>query len=274
MYWNPDTFGTTDPPLPYNFIALVGHGELRVVCIPMPVEIVRNFLPYEMELGAQNVTPPGTHPVIFFFYDMYDAHMTIPTLLPNLTYHEQILGVPFTYVKAGYASIDKVGPCFFMPQLYLNDYLATIGGRMYWGFAKNLARVDVNANSYLVSSLEGEAILKLEFGLSGPSKPAHEWPLIGPMQAIMTQPIVSQLPMALGPFVACSNFDKDWTTATVQPLKTVVNIYKSYVQGLPTGRYPAVGASATIAHSTTGSFVMKTEWRQGLIYPCCLAKSP
>jgi hypothetical protein len=70
----------------------------------------------------------------------------------------------------------------------------------------------------------------------------------------------------VGPFFACSNFDKKWDVALVRPLTTVVQIDRSFVSALPCGRFAAQG----IDRSSLGSYEVRTRWRQSLLYPCAL----
>ena len=138
-----------EPTFPYNAINLVGSGIMRVVTIALPREEVRSLLPHGLELGRQDLTGPDEHPVVFHFQEMIRAHMTIPNLLPNLTYHEQVIGVPFTHVSPGLSG-PRSGPFFYMPNLYLDDAIATMGGRFLWGFAKQMASARVTERSWAV----------------------------------------------------------------------------------------------------------------------------
>jgi len=79
-----------------------------------------------MELGEQDVTEPGTHPVVLFFHDMFQLHTSVPSLLPNLTYREHSVNVPFVHVPAGGMNIPSPGPYQFMPTLYLDSFLAEL----------------------------------------------------------------------------------------------------------------------------------------------------
>src|SRR5262249_10079500 len=129
---------------PLVSVQFVGSGLMRGVTLVLPTPRVQALLPPGMRLREQHLTPRGTHPLILFFYQMFQAHLTIPNLLPELTYCEQIVGVPFTDVTGAPPNPVPGGPFFFMPHLLLSDYLATVGGRLFWGFAKNLARVTVD----------------------------------------------------------------------------------------------------------------------------------
>jgi hypothetical protein len=63
---------------PLAAINLNGNGTMRGVTLALPTDRVRDFLPAGMDLGKQQVTPAGTHPVILFFHDMFRAQMSIP----------------------------------------------------------------------------------------------------------------------------------------------------------------------------------------------------
>ena len=88
-----------NPSNPFAAVNLHGDGTMRGVTVALPRDRVSDFLPAGMKLGEQSVSPPGTHPVILFFHDMFRAQMSIPTLLPNMTYREHSVGVPFTYIS-------------------------------------------------------------------------------------------------------------------------------------------------------------------------------
>jgi hypothetical protein len=257
---------STRPPLPYGFINLVGDGHLRGTTLVLPTERVRHMLPHGLDLGEQQLTPKGTHPVVIFFYDMYRAHMTVPTLLPNMTYHENIVGIPFAYTTPGFLEPYYAGPFFFMPRLNLDNYLATVGGILWWGFAKHLSKITTTEDSYAVATLGGDPLISLDIKQKGELKPVDGYPYFEPMRQIMDQPIVSQLPVGMGPLFACSNFDKKWDTALVRPLSTEVQIDQCFVSALPTGRFAAEGIDA----DPLGSFEVQSRWRQSLIYPCAM----
>ena len=86
---------------PFPMLNLNGYGTQRGVTLALPTEKVLDLLPAGLELGPQTVSPKGTHPVILFFHDMFRAHMSFPSLLPNLTYREHSVGVPFSYISPG-----------------------------------------------------------------------------------------------------------------------------------------------------------------------------
>src|SRR4051812_44491898 len=119
-------------PNPFNVVNLHGQGTMRGVTLSLPTYAVRNLLPAGLELGPQNVTPAGTHPVVMFYQDLFRGQMSIPTLLPSLTYFEHTVGIPYSYMSRDSITPGHPGPYYFMPRLLLNNILATIGGVFFW----------------------------------------------------------------------------------------------------------------------------------------------
>ncbi len=256
------------PPSPYNDVRLIGDGVIRGATLVLPTQTVQDLLPHGLVLGPQTLTPPGTHPVVLFFNDLFRAHMNIPTLLPNMTYHEQVVGVPFAYVTRSIAGPS--GPFFFMPQLWLDNVLATLGGLLFWGFAKRLARFTVTADRYAAVDESGRPLISLDFEPVGEPAPLSQFPLFEPLRQLMDQPLVSQLPAAMGPLFACSDFAKNWHTARVRPLRSAVHIARAFVPGLPCGRFPETDLHPGIDESPFGAYEIHSQWSQGLIYPCAI----
>jgi hypothetical protein len=60
------------------------------------------------------------------------------------------------------------------------------------------------------------------------------------------QPLISQVPLGVGPFFAASDFVKDWRAATMRPLQTSVEVDVQYTLGYSPGRYPARGTTPGI----------------------------
>ncbi len=256
------------PPSPYNDVRLIGDGVMRGATLVLPTQSVQDLLPHGLTLGPQTLTPPGTHPVVLFFHDLFRAHMSIPTLLPSMTYREQVVGIPFAHVTRAFTGPS--GPFFFMPRLWLDNFLATAGGLLWWGFAKKLARITVTADRYSVATESGHPLIALDFEQVGEPLPLSHFPHFEPLRELMDQPLVSQLPAAMGPLFACSDFAKNWRTARVRPLRTAVQIDTAFVTGLPCGRFPETDLHPGIDESPFGGYEIHTQWSQGLIYPPAL----
>jgi hypothetical protein len=254
-------------PLPFGGIQLTGTALMRGVSLVLPTRAVMSILPHGMMLRPCPWTPHGTHPVILFFYDIFRAHMTVPTLLPNMTYHEQIVGVPFVDVCGTFPNLVPGGPFFFMPQLLLTNELAMLGGRMWWGFAKNLARIIVTHNRYEVYSLQDRPIVAIDFEPTTDYAPVCHYPYFEVIRPALDQPLVSQVPLGVGPYFVGSRFQRYWATASMRGISTITYIAQEFVPGLPTMRYPHQGRAAGINECPLGSYEFSTSWSQSLIYP-------
>src|SRR5262249_54104642 len=101
-------------------VNLVGDGVIYGSVGAVATDVVRGMLPPAIELLDHPLTPAGTHPVAHFFQKMIGTHMTVPTVLPILDYHEHITGIPFTAPRGA----PRSGPCLFIPRLNLDDAVA------------------------------------------------------------------------------------------------------------------------------------------------------
>lgn len=193
--------------------------------------------------------------------------MTIPTRLPPMTYHEHVIGVPDVLVNQGDGWGHSAGPFFFMPRLLLNNLWAMLGGLVYWGYPKRLARIAVTGDHFAVSDLSGAPQLALDFEGHGDLLPIDHFPHFAPLRAAMDQPMLTALPPGMGPIAICSRFDKHWPTVGLRPLSTAVTIEQAFLPGLPCGRFPGHGCSAGIDVSSLGSYELRAHCRQTVPYP-------
>lgn len=256
---------------PFASVNLHGDALMRGVTLALPTATVRNLIPAGLDLLPQDVTPAGTHPVILLYHDLFRAQMSIPTLLPSLTYREHSVGIPFTCVVGGATALPAPGPYYYMPILFLDNLWATLGGRLYWGYPKDLAAIELEAQRFSVRSLDGRPLTSLLWndGVNDdrPFQPARQAQFFQPSLAMTSQPLITQVPFGAGPFFVLSDFDKDWDFASVRPLHTAVEITSAYVTGLDCGRYPREGWSDGIDTSIMGSYELRARWRISLPYP-------
>jgi hypothetical protein len=261
---------------PFGHINLHGDSAMRGVTLALPTDVVRNFLPAGLVLGAQSVTPPGTHPVVLLFNDLFRARMSFPTLLPNLTYHEHSFGVPFAYLSGESLVPGKPGPYYFMPRLYLDSFWAILGGVAFWGFAKELASFTVTADRYTIASNSGQRLTSLAWTPvpGGEFRPCAEYEQFEPVRRMLAQPLISMAPASMGPFFVLSDFDKAWDVAIVKPLQTELEVDVAYVLGYSAGRYPASGHYPGIDSSPLGSYELRAPWRLTLPYPPLFSVGP
>ena len=246
---------------PFNALHLSGTGTFRYATLPLPTAIVRRFLPNGLELGPQPMTPPGTHPVLMGFHDMFRLHTTMPSLLPSMTYHEHSVGIPYCCVAAEGGTVSDPGPYFFMPAVLLDHVLATIGGLLFWGYAKQLATIGNGDGRYTVARVNGQPVLSCSYEPVGVPRPIVEYPGFELQRQALSQPVISLVPVALGPFFALTGFPKRWDVAMLRPLATVTEIFTDYLIGFPSGRYPSSGRSTGIDASVMGSYEFQAPWQ-------------
>lgn len=263
------------PSSPFNVVNLYGSGCLRGVTVAMPTAQVQRLLPKGLELGPQTVTPPGTHPVILSFNSMFNAVMSVPTLLPELTYQEFTVGVPFTTLRPGplgramgtmlgRGQNQPMGPYYYMPRLFLDSVLATLGGLVFWGFAKKLARFKLTEGRYAIDAENGAPQISLDWEAQGQPQPLAAYPHFNPVREMLDQSVISQMPAAFGPIFVLTQFNKDWSQAKLRPLRTSVRIDSEFLPGLSPGLIPMQGQTEGIDASVLGSYEVTAPWILGL----------
>jgi hypothetical protein len=151
---------------PYLF-GFVGNGLTRGIALALPSSKVRNLLPAGLELGNQNVSPRGTHPLVFLCHDFSECQFSFPNPMRSMNFHEQTVGIPFTFIPEGACAPAARGPYYFMPKLYLDDLWVWMNGTYWWGFNKEIAIIDENSSRYTVTSTNGPRLLTLEWSIRG-----------------------------------------------------------------------------------------------------------
>ena len=252
---------------PFDLFNLRGRSTMRNVTLALPIAEVQKFLPAGLELGPQKMTDAGRHPVILSFNDVYDLRPAFPTFLPGLTYHEHVVGIPYCHVKRGVGTADSPGPYYFMPTLLLDDVLATLGGVVFWGYPKRLARITESGNAYQVQRRGGEPLVSLALDVSGDFQPVGGFAKFTLQREALSQPLIGMMPLSVGPCFVVADFPKRWSDATARPLKTVTVVETSYVTGLSKARHPAKGKGPGIDQSVIGSYELDTHWSMSMPYP-------
>ena len=251
---------------PFNFSG--GFGHMRGVTLALPSDRVRNLLPSGLELGDQSLTSPGTHPVVLYFHDMFQAGFSIP-ITASQNYHEYSMNIPFVYLSRSLLMPGCYGPYQFMVKLYLDNFGATVLGLACFGFAKEMASIQVTTDRYTITSLTGQRFMSLtwkEEDERGGFQPVALCANFQPIRQMVSQPLISSVPFSVGPFFAVSDFDKNWDVATVRPLRTIVEVELSSLPGYDSGRYPSTGWSPGIDESVLGSYELRVPWRLSFPY--------
>jgi hypothetical protein len=245
---------------------LSGDSTMRGVLLSREIACVQDLLPRGLKLGKQTLTGSGTHPVMLFFNDVFRGHLSIPTLIPNLTYHEFHIGIPFTYLAGN-------GPYYYMARLYLDQLLPVLGGLVFWGLPKEMASIAVSANpveyTYTVTSLAGYPLASLRWQNAAPVQIAMDAPFFIPIREILSQTLISRLPAAVGPVYILSDFDKLWKApgARVLALGTRLHLDGELVIPSPVPGPVPDWMPGLAPDSPSGAFELRVPWRLSLPYP-------
>jgi hypothetical protein len=254
---------------PFSAINLGGDGVFRGVTLAVPKARVEALLPPGLALGPQDVTPPGTHPVIASYNDLTRAQMSVPSLLPVLNYNEYTLGIPYSYIARGGLNRNSPGPYYYMPKLFLNSTLAVIGGVGFWGFRKDPAFFHVGDDRFVIRTQREQTLTSLAWTPTGKFKPINEYPNFEPVRRMLDQPLISQVPPLGGPIYVVSDFDRRWEVATVRPLEITITIDEDFVPDCRSFASCTIGRGTTapgIDESPLGSYELVAPWRLSLPY--------
>jgi hypothetical protein len=258
-----------EPPVkaPYP-VGFIGDGVTRSVVLALPAATVRGLLPASLQLAEQDLTPPGTHPVVFLFHDFTQCQFSFPTFLQPMRFHEQTFGIPFTRVRAGLCFQSGSGPYYFMPRLYLDDLWVLMVGRNLWGFDKQLASVRLTADRFAVASLPGRPLVSLDWsGSQPPLAPVDLSPEFDPVRRILDQPLLTLSPAAVGPFLTLTDFDRRWNLAALRPLRARLDVDDSYLRGLPAMSCVTEARSGDSGLSLPAAFEFSAQWWLSFLYP-------
>ena len=239
---------------PLSAIHVRGDAVIRGVTIALPSKLVLNFLPAGLELGEQNITGPGNHPVLFLFSDMLDVEASIPSPIAPIDYHEHRVCIPFAFISKSALTPGPPGPYCYMPKLYVDSFLAMFGGLVFQGALKEMAHFKVTPYSFSLADAAARQLTSIEWtaGKDGTFRPAADFQLFKGVRQMLSQPLVSG-----GPVFVLYDFEKSWDFALLRPLHTKLSTQMDYVQGYAAEPVPSDGIDA----SQLGSYELRTSWR-------------
>jgi hypothetical protein len=262
---------------PYRASRLVGAWNLHVVQVVLPVDNVLAMLPPGITLAPQQLTPPGTHPVRLYFTAGLHAILSWPPGI-DMLYNEQCVGVPFVNRVAPMVPGAQPGPYYYMPRLWLDNWVPTSGGLLFWGYEKRLADIAVTTDEREDESWTTYAVRDRMTAmpqitarwreLSGDPRSVYEEPNFVEQMRIMDQPVVSEIPWSLGPYQALANFRMTWRSATIRGIEAEVDVYEPFVPGMPVTKFPKTSG---IGVDPLGSYVLSCPWELSLAYSADLA---
>jgi hypothetical protein len=218
--------------------------------LALPDADVRKILTLNCALAPQNVTPPGTHPVLITLGD--ETNVKVPWLpwLPVPDYLESIVVVPWVvHASAPGAVMANPG------RIWLNGLSPMIGGRIF-GFRKRLARMEDGDSSYSAQTFFARRpILNAQYTLRGePGKPSS-FPNFAPLEPIFTQSLLVRF-LCIYPLMSMA-MDWELEEATMQSLDMTLEIDPGAFPGIPPGTYQIEG----IDRQVIGGFRLTATWR-------------
>lgn len=258
---------------PYRAVRLVGEWTVQVVQLALPLERVRAMLPWGLAPGPQALAPPGTHPVRFYFTEGIRASLPgFPGM--DMVYDEQTLAIPYVQRTGPLLPGARVGPYLYMPRLWLDNWLPSAGGVLFWGFEKRMALIDtreeiLGGEPWTVQRVRdlrhGEELIAGRWRAVDAREPVRvdREPNFAVQREIIDQPTISQIPWGFGPTQALSNFSMAWDVATLRSIEAEIEIHSTYVPGLPLGRH---GRTPGLAQDPLGSYALTTPWELSLLY--------
>jgi len=229
-----------------------------------PTSVVQSLLPAGVELAPQTVAPPGEHPVFFGFGKQENATLTYFRWLPffPLNYLELLVGIPAVRRKSfGICPYDE--PYMYIARLYLNRFIPVLGGVLFWGFPKMLARMQRTPTHYAVETLKGGTpLISLDSTPTGPFIPALNNQSFAFLGGLLGQRLLQKSLEGHGPLLSAT---MTWrlANAELRPLDAKMTISESFLPGLPTGSFTSTGIDV----NPLGAFELRTRWRLSLPYP-------
>ena len=200
-----------------NTVYGTARTEATVIVAALPLHMARRLLPPDLALATQPLTQSDRYPVILMFARQRDAR---PSILPiGMTYHEFIIMLPS--VRRRRAAWAEQAPRIFafLPKLYLDSVAMLLLGRVFYGYAKDLARVVVEPGSVAVRSpISGESIVRAELYGGGGIVPVRASGHYADVAWLLNRPILSRGP--LGSWRA-SRYDFVLEDAVIQILDDV-----------------------------------------------------
>ncbi len=124
---------------------MTGQYSVRIAVQHLPVDLVRTWLPDELELAPQGVSPAGYHPCNLLHGIESNVYFNINPFF-KLNYFEFGLVVPFIRWKQQRYKYN--GPFLFTPIIFVDSQIVSFGGEVVFGFPKRMADFSVSDTKY------------------------------------------------------------------------------------------------------------------------------
>ena len=236
---------------------LAGSCEGRFVLTSLPAEFLESLLPPLLQLGPQNYSPAGYHPVMLMhnYTHLHSTdHLTRIAILNKLElkldYNEFILMLPFVQFRDNTVEAGK--QFCFLPVLYLDSLLAVMGGRMFWEFNKEMARFKVSETDFSVhTEILDDLYFTSTFQQDGNPVPTRSIQNFEDLKPILDLPVIEFGPEGY----VTSIYKMDYETAELVP--TTASVINTSCKYLPA--HASIIADS-IEQQVLGAFNMNYNW--------------
>jgi hypothetical protein len=235
-----------------GLVYMIGHYDCHVVVHHFPIALVQSWLPPELELMPQDISPPGFHPANLLFGLERHVDLNITALLPGFSYNE--FGLVLPYVRWKNAPYAYNGPFLYTPIIFVSEDIIAWGGDLIYGFPKRVATFSTAGASYSVMDQEVPMpYVQATFNeqATQPTPAARET-----ITRLLQQPSVSK--KANGEWFG-SGFWWNIDTATLTDVKADGRIIKYLLPAVPDGEHLFAG-DGTSQFANGAAYKIVTDW--------------
>jgi len=251
-----------DPGLLY----MIGHYEVNICVHQFDLDLLRTWLPPELEPMPNPYAASGKHPANLLFGFESGVEVNLTKWLPGVNYHEFGLVIPFIRYKDPKYAYN--GPFLFTPIIFVDKDLISFGGEVVYGFPKRIAKFSVSDTSYAALDTEWPSpYVKTSFKDLGTPASAEGRKAV---THLLQQPSVSQ--KADGAWSA-SGFWWNLASATITDAAQEGQIIRYLLPGVPDGATPFRG-EGTRDFTRGGAYKLVTDWSLTLPQPLTKDWSP
>jgi|LNFM01.1.fsa_nt_gb hypothetical protein len=244
-----------DPGLLY----MIGHYEVHICVHQFDVDVLRSWLPPELELMDNPYSAKGKHPANLLFGYETEVEVNWTKWLPGVSYHE--FGVVIPYVRYKDAKYAYNGPFLFTPIIFVDKDLISFGGEVVYGFPKRIGKFSVSDTAYAVldTAWPSDYVRAAIADTNNQVQPEGRKAITNLLQ----QPSVSQ--KADGSW-SSSGFWWNLDTAQMTDASVQGNVTPYYLPGLPMDKRPFEG-SGSCDFTKGGAYKLVTDWSLTLPQP-------
>lgn len=237
-----------DPGLIY----MTGHFSVRIAVQHFPKTLLESWLPDELELAPQSISPEGFHPANLLFGVESKVYFNINPLF-KFNYHEFGLVIPYIQWKDKKYTYN--GPFLFTPIIFVDNRIVSFGGEVVFGFPKRMAKFQLAGDHYKASDPQvNTPYVEVDYS-SLNSKP--DAAALADIRNCLQQPSVSQ--KADGTFTE-SGFWWNLDTAAFDDVDLTGEIIEFMLPGVASGNKRPVIGHGTSRFSGGAAYHMTTIW--------------